>query len=309
MRVIDLETIRRVVGAREAIEVMREALIAHSRGECDTPMPMHLDIAPEGEAHVKSSYRRGGRHFVVKIATGFPGNAALGLSAGNGAMILFSALTGAPSALLADAGYLTDLRTAAVSALVARELRREDAALGILGTGIQARLQARMHAEVLPLETIRIWGRTPDRLARCVEDLRNALPRIDVAASASPADVAKRARLIVTVTAARAPLLRSGDLLSGTHVSAVGSDAPGKQEVDPEILRRADLLLVDSRSQCERLGEMQHAIDQKARAIELGAFLVSPVPFDRSGVSVCDFTGLGVEDLFIAEHVFHRSQP
>ena len=94
-----------------------------------------------------------------------------GLPTGNGMMLLSSAQTGEPVALLADAGHLTDVRTAAVAAMVARELGRRDTVIGILGTGIQARLQAQMHAEVLDLETVWIWGRTPERAAECRRDL------------------------------------------------------------------------------------------------------------------------------------------
>jgi ornithine cyclodeaminase len=81
----------------------------------------------------------------------------------------------------------------------------------------------------------------------------------------------------------------------------VGADSPGKQELDPELLRRASLLLVDSRAQCERLGELQHAASERERAIELGAFCAAPAAYDRGGITIADFTGLGVEDLFIAE--------
>ncbi len=307
MEVVDARTIRASVSLPEAVEAMRNALIAQSRGECDTPMPMHLDVAPEkAEVHIKSSYRRGGRFFALKVATGFPGNLARGLPVGSGMMLLSSAETGEPVAVLADGGYLTDLRTAAVSAMVARELGRGDSTLGILGTGVQARLQARLHADVLDLEKIRLWGRTPERVERCLEEVREILPGVEVTSAASPAELARESRLIVTATASRGPLLSAGDLQPGTHVSAVGSDAPGKQELDPEILRRASLLLVDSRSQCERLGELQHATDTKERAIEIGAFCTSPSPYDPRGVTVCDFTGLGVEDLFIAELVYMK---
>src|SRR6202030_878142 len=82
----------------------------------------------------------------------------------------------------------------------------------------------------------------------------------------SPAEVARVTRLIVTCTAARAPLLFVRDLEPGTHISAVGADSPGKQELDPEILRRADLLLVDSLEQCKKLGELQHAESEWSRA-------------------------------------------
>ncbi len=308
MRILELAEIRSVLNYREVIGRMRDALIANSRGECDTPMPMHLDIAPvAGEVHIKSSYRRGGRYFALKIASTFPGNTACGLPTGNGMMLLASAETGEPVALLADAGHLTDVRTAAVAAMVAREFGRADTTLGILGTGVQARLQAQLHAEVLDLRTVLIWGRTPERVAKCRRELETLLPRAEIVVAVSPAEVARDARLIVTATAAREPLLSVEDIRPGTLISAVGSDSPGKQELDAAILRRATLLLVDSRRQCERLGELQHAPDQASRTVEIGAFCEAGQP-PPTGIIVCDSTGLGVEDLYIAEYCYERSR-
>ena len=308
MQVIELPEIRRVLVYPELIDRMREALLAHWRGECDTPMPMHLDVAPEhAEVHMKSSYRRGGKYFALKIASTFPGNAARGLPTGNGMMLLSSAQTGEPVALLADAGHLTDVRTAAAAAMVARELGRRDTVIGILGTGIQARLQAQMHAEVLDLETVWIWGRTPQRAAECRRDLQVLLPRTEVVAADSPAMVARETRLIVTATASRQPLLNAADLQAGTHISAVGADSAGKRELDAEILRQSALLLVDSQRQCEKLGELQHAPAEWRRAVEIGAFCERRPAWDRTGITVCDFTGLGVEDLYIAEYCYQKS--
>jgi ornithine cyclodeaminase len=268
---------------------------------------MHLDITPvNGEVHMKSSYRRGGQYFALKIAATFPGNAARGLPVGNGMMLLSSAETGEPVAFMADEGHLTDVRTAAVTALVARELGRRDRALGILGTGIQARLQARMHAEVLPLQEVHIWGRNPERAAECRRDLQTALPHVRIMIAVSPAEVARATRLIVTATASRAPLLELRDIVPGTHISAVGSDSPGKQELDPAILRHAALVLADSLRQCEKLGELQHAPDLAGRVREIGAHCDSPSRYDSEGVTVADFTGLGVEDLAIAEYCYRE---
>jgi ornithine cyclodeaminase len=322
MRIIELPEIRRTLEYPEVIKRMRDALLANSRGECDTPMPMHLDIHPQqGEVHIKSSYRRGGEYFALKIASTFPGNVARGLPTGNGMVLLCSAETGEPVALLADAGHLTDVRTAAVAAMVAQELKSQEKVIGILGTGVQARLQAQMHAQVLDLVQLWIWGRTPDRVAECRRDLQRLLPRTDVMVADSPAEVARQTRLIVTCTASRQPLLGDADLQPGTLISAVGSDSPGKQELDPRILRRAALILVDSQRQCERLGELQHAPSEWRRAVELGAFLDGesvPMPsmprdadaawYSKNGpITVCDFTGLGVEDLYIAEYCYERS--
>ena len=323
MRIIDLPEIRRTLNYPEVIARMRDALIANSRGECDTPMPMHLDIRPEqGEVHIKSSYRQGGKHFALKIASTFPGNVARGLPTGNGMMLLCSAETGEPLALLADAGHLTDVRTAAVTAMVTRELHRPDEIIGILGTGVQARLQALMHAQVLDLVQMCVWGRNPARVAEFQREMEGLLPHTEIFAADSPAEVARRTRLIITCTPSRTPLLRSADLQGGTLISAVGSDSPGKQELDPDILRRAALILVDSGRQCEKLGELQHAPSEWQRAVEIGAFCdgtdglpsklrqdVLRAWFSTSDgpITVCDFTGLGVEGLYIAEYCYERS--
>lgn len=296
MKVIGLDEIRRAMTLPRAIAAMREAVVAQAMGECDTPMPMHLDLASAGggEVHIKSSYRRGGRHVALKVAGSYAERPY-------GSIALISAATGETVAYFDDGGYLTDLRTAAVAAMVARELGRSDAALGILGSGVQARLQAQLHAEVLPLERVHVWGRNPERAAACAADIARLLPHARVAVARSPAEVAAAATLIATATASRAPLLRAADVQPGSHLSAVGADSPGKQELDPELVRRAALLLVDSRAQCERLGELQHARAERDRAVEIGAFCGAPTAYDRSGITICDFTGLGAEDLFIAE--------
>jgi ornithine cyclodeaminase len=307
MRIVGLPEIRRALIYRDVIDRMRVALIAQSRGECDTPMPMHLNIAPASEVHIKSSYRRGGRYFALKIASTFPANAERGLPTGNGMMLLSSAETGEPVAFLADAGHLTDVRTAAVAAMAARELQRTDTAIAILGTGIQARLQALMHAEILDLREIVIWGRSPERVEAFRVDMHQLLPNVGVSIASSPADAAGRAKLLIAATASREPLLHAADIQPGTHISAVGSDSPGKQELDPRILWQAALLLVDSRQQCEKLGELQHAPEQRERAIEIGAFCQSKPPWDGRGITVCDMTGLGVEDLYISEYCYENS--
>lgn len=308
MQMIDLERIRRGFLRSQAIDVMREALVAQARGECDTPMPMHLGIAQENaEVHIKSSYRAGGKYFAVKVASGFPGNLARGLSVGSGMILLASAETGQPVAVLADQGFLTDARTAAVSALMTRELGRQDQTIGILGTGIQARLQAQMHAEILDLQQIWVWGRTPDRVADYRRDMKQLLPEVRVVSADSPAEVARRSRLVITATAAREPLLAADQIRPGTHISAVGSDSVGKQELDPEILECAELLLVDSKAQCERLGELQHAESMGTKAVEAGAYCEHPSNFVGDGITVCDFTGLGVEDLFIAQYCYEQT--
>ena len=310
MRVVRLPEIRKALSFADVIAAMRDAVVAQARGECDTPMPMHLSVGgPDAEVHVKSSYRRGGSFWALKAAGSFPGRAPRGLSPGTGCILLCDAATGDPAALFLDEGWMTDARTAAVAAMTAAVLRRRDAVLGILGSGTQARLQALLHAEVLPLARVVLWGRSSERARACRDEIAAALPNVDVQVADSPAEVASAARLVVTVTSARAALLPAGDVRPGTLVEAVGSDSTGKQELDPELLRRAALLLVDSRSQCEKLGELQHARSEAGRAIEVGAWVADPRAPAADAVIVADFTGLGVEDLAIAELAYRRLPP
>ena len=182
---------------------------------------------------------------------------------------------------------------------------RRDRVLGILGTGIQARLQAHMHAEVLDLRRDLHLGpqsRIAPRSAAAIS--RRPCRTSKSLVADSPAAVARAARLIVTATASRLPLLRAADLQPGTHISAVGSDSPGKQELDPGDPAPRRAAAGGFRRQCAKLGELQHAPDQADRAIEIGEYCDAPVAFDSAGITVADFTGLGVEDLYIAEYCY-----
>ena len=308
MIVIERERIVGSVVFAEVIEAMKEALIAQSQGDCQTPMPMHMDVdAEKAEIHIKASYRRGGKYFGMKVACTFPKNLQRGITVGPGAMMLFSAETGEAVALLCDNGYLTDVRTAAVGAMVARQLGRDDQIVGVIGAGIQGRYQVRMLAEVTSLKQAFIYDLDPEQMKLYQEDMAKHLPQLAISACSSPVEVARNARLIVTVTPARKPHFMLADVQPGTHINAVGSDSAGKGEHDGELLRSASLLLVDSLAQCERLGELQNATDCKDKAVEIGTFCKSPVPFDRNGITLCDMTGLGIEDLAIAQYCYEKN--
>ncbi len=115
-------------------------------------------------------------------------------------------------------------------------------------------------------------------------------------------EAVRGADVVVTCTASREPLVRADWLAPGAHVTAVGSDGPGKQELDPDILRRADVLVVDAKDQCVRLGELQHAPEEADRAVELGAVCAAAAPGRTAPEqrTVCDLTGVGVQDVAAA---------
>jgi ornithine cyclodeaminase len=221
-------------------------------------------------------------------------------------MVVFSAVNGQVEAVLLDNGYLTDLRTAAAGAVAARALAREDARVAaILGTGLQARLQLEALALVRDIDEARIWGRNPDKALRLAAEMSRRLgivirAEVDGRAAVAGADI------VVTTTPADEPILQAAWLEPGQHVTAMGSDAAGKCELEPACLARADLYVPDRLGQTRSLGELRAALASGVVADAdhpgLGAILAGKAPGrtapDR--ITLADLTGTGVQDTAIA---------
>jgi ornithine cyclodeaminase len=254
---------------------------------------------------VKAGFLHGEPSYAIKASSGFSG---VDPPAIDGLVMVFDARTGAPAAFLLDNGYLTDLRTGAAGGVAARHLAPERIErVAVIGTGLQARYQVEALGVVRPgFTNIRVWGRTAEHADACVADLAQRFgPEVAVARAAEVEAAVVGAQVVITCTAAREPLVQASWLAPGAHVTAVGSDGAGKQELDPEILRRADLVAVDSLAQSSVLGELQHAPDQRDLAVELGSICVGAAPGrtnDRQ-LTVCDLTGLGVQDVAAATAV------
>jgi ectoine utilization protein EutC len=275
---------------------------------------MHLAV-PEhhGEVDVKAAFLAGADELTVKISSGYFANPARGLPSASGLMALLDAGSGIPRALILDGGYLTDLRTALAGALAAEALARPPAeTAGILGAGAQARWQLRALALVLPLRRAAVWARDPAR-AEAFAAAMTAELGLPVTAGANRRALVEGSDVVVTTTPAREPLVEAGWLRPGQHVTAMGSDAAGKQELASEALARAEVLVVDELAQCLRHGELRHAVAaglvDPGRATALGDVLRGAAPgrSDDAQVSVCDLTGTGVQDAAIAGLALRRA--
>ncbi|MCW8843889.1 MAG: ornithine cyclodeaminase family protein, partial [Rhodobacteraceae bacterium] len=247
--------------------------------------------------------------FAIKVSPGFFDNPKLGLASLNGLMILFSAKTGLVEALYHDNGYLTDIRTAAAGAVAARHLAPEIIhTAGVIGTGVQARLQMQAAHLVRPFKRVLVTGRDLEKAAACAMDLHEALG-VEAEVVRDPARLVSESQLVVTTTPARAPVLRAEWLHPGLHVTAMGSDQAGKNEVEPEALVAADAYVCDRVSQCEISGELEAAMAagvwSKERPAELGQVIAGQKPGRRreTDVTICDLTGTGAQDTAIASFV------
>jgi ornithine cyclodeaminase len=253
---------------------------------------------------IKTAYVRGVDRFAVKIASGFPGNATRGLPTGSGMMVVFSAETGFCEAVLLDNGYLTDLRTGLAGAVAADRLAPKSiGTVGILGSGVQARYQLLCLALVRKIGRVMVWGRSKEHVSQYVQEmqLRHGI-KMEVADS--PEALVRQSALLITITASRSPIVRADWMQPGLHITAVGADFPGKQELDAAVLERADRLFCDRLDQCRRLGELQHWKSERPLvAVELGSVIRGAAPgrLSDSEITVCDLTGVGVQDTAIAD--------
>jgi ornithine cyclodeaminase len=307
--ILDLPRIEQRLRGLDLIGLMEEAFAAFSRREAVVPVPGELLFEdPPGEVHIKYGYLAGGDTYVVKIASGFWNNPALGLSSSDGLLLVFKRQTGELMAVLNDRGRLTDLRTAAAGAVAAKHLAPERVeTIGVIGCGIQAELQVELLQSVRPCRNILVWGRNPGRAAAYAERMRRKNFTVDVAPS--PSDVAARCRLIVTATASPSPLLQQGDIRPGTHVTAIGADSADKQELDAAIIYNADRVVTDSKMQAQSRGELGHAygndLSAMSKVVEIGEVILGKAlgRTAEAQVTVATFSGLAVQDIAIASAV------
>jgi ornithine cyclodeaminase len=317
MRVLTESQLRSLIAIDlDIVDVVERAFTALAEGGVILPPILSMEI-PEahGEVDVKTAFIPGLDGFAIKVSPGFFDNPKIGLPSLNGLMILFSAKTGLVDALLLDNGYLTDIRTAAAGAVAARHLAPAMVrTAGVIGTGVQARLQLEAAHLVRPFSRALVWGRDPAKAAACAHYIAARLG-IEARAEADPARLVGESQFVVTATPARTPVLRADWLHPGLHITAMGSDQAGKNEIDPAVFSRLDCYVPDRLSQCERLGELRTAraagaVADRASFAELGAIIGDPALGRKSPdeITLCDLTGTGAQDTAIANFAFRLSR-
>jgi ornithine cyclodeaminase/alanine dehydrogenase-like protein (mu-crystallin family) len=308
----------------ELVEVMREALAAHGRGEAY--QPLRGVLAPPGAAGLMAlmpSYlpppvRQGEEPpqeepgYGLKAICITPGNPALGMDSHQGGVLISSARTGEPLALV-NASALTELRTAAVSALATSLLARQDARqAAVIGTGVQARAHVRALAACHQLTGIRVAGREPARARQCAAELTGDVP---VTACDSAAQALDGAGIVVTATSSAVPVLRRGWLDRGAHVNAVGACLPGVREIDARTMADAALFVDSRESALHESGDVLLAVaDGMIGAGHIRAELGEVITGRAAGrtddreITVFESLGLAVEDLAAAAHAYRKAR-
>jgi ornithine cyclodeaminase/alanine dehydrogenase-like protein (mu-crystallin family) len=282
-----------------AYEAVRDAFVAHSRGEWTMQPKLYVTNYPAGDFRAMPAL--GGGHALLKWVTSFPGNPARGLPTVSGLVVLSDASTGVVEAVL-EAGAVTALRTGAAAALAAETLGVPGGSVAVVGVGVNGRAAARTFASLG--RDVAVWDVDPDRARAAAAELGVAV--------AADREEALAADAVVTVTPGKEILLSDGSLRPGQHVSLMGADGPGKAEIAVGEIARAHVFC-DEWEQASHGGELAAAVEAGAigrdDVTELGSVLTREAAGRQSPdeITIFDSTGLAIQDLAIAIAAFERS--
>ena len=300
----------------ELIPVIEDAFKSLSLGKTVMPPILRVDIEKyHGESDVKAAYIEGLDSFAVKVASGFFNNPKLGLPSSNGLMILLDSQTGVIKSVLLDKGYLTDVRTAIAGAIASKYLSNpESSTVAIIGTGIQARMQLEALTLVRDIKNVNVWSRDINKTHAYIENVSKNI-NLKFTAFDNTNEVIKNADILITTTPSKKPLIDYSSLPKGIHITAMGSDAEEKNELEPDIIKNCDAYIPDSQAQTKILGELNHAIKNnliKSDMIfnDLGKIIINPELGRKNSqdITVADLTGTGVQDAAIARFAFSTAK-
>lgn len=306
--IIEKDEIEKLLDFKEIISVIEKSFLDFYSGKLIMPPPQDIVIEESRrETHIKSAYVDGNDIYCVKIASGFNENPNLGLNSSQGMMILLDSKTGVPQCILLEDGILTDYRTAAAGAVAAQYLANDNSKnILVIGSGIQARLQVEFLLQVFEIERLFVWGRNDENVKNYC-DYISKFNFLDLKVLTNIQE-SKEVDIIVTTTPSRSPLITSAE--KGVHVNAVGADMPGKQELSAKLLAEAKII-TDSTAQCEKSGELQHALklsEIPGVYAELGEIVAKAKKGRESSdeITIFDSTGLGIQDLAIAKYTYEK---
>ncbi|MDB5555699.1 MAG: ornithine cyclodeaminase [Rhizobium sp.] len=313
MLIIPEALARELVSAEDAIDAVEQSFAAMARGMARN-YPVVREVLGYADAvfGVKTGADASVPFLGLKAGGYWPNNLPRGLTNHQSSTLLFDPDTGRASALV-SANYLTGVRTGAASAIATKHLSRGDSTrLGIIGTGAQSAYQLRATMAVRDIRTVYAWDPSTDNLdafGKLVAELG-----LDYRPGNDREIVAANADILITITPSSKPLLEKAWVRPGTHISAMGADTRGKQELDPQLVASA-VLFVDEATQSLSIGELQHAFglhmieaeDIRGSIGEVIAGMVDGRTSDHE-ITVFDGTGVALQDLVVADLAVKRAR-
>lgn len=297
----------------ETMQAVERAFWLHGLGEVQLPRKIYLDFDPYGgDLRAMPAYIKGRQPAAgVKIVNSNAENPSRGLPAVSGVMVYNDPKTGLPLMLLA-AGTLTALRTGAAGGVAARVLARPSSqSVGLVGCGKQAATQLAALRQAFKLRTVFVWGKTKIEIASFVDSIPDR-KKLNVHLCSS-VEQACKADIVVTTTPVCRPLVKAQWIRPGTHINAIGADAPGKQELDIALLLKARVV-VDDWAQASHAGEINRAVSlgrfsRKNLVGQLGDIVAGKMRGRRTDqdITIFDSTGLAIQDVAVAQVIYNKA--
>ena len=309
MHILNRIEIEHLLKSVDLCPLIEQGFKAYSSGKTVIPPIGELSFKdPPGDVHIKYGYIKEDKYYVIKIASGFWENDKYGIPNGQGMMLLFNQETGVPEAILNDEAILTDVRTAIAGRICASIMANDINCIGVIGTGVQAKLQIEYLKDITQCRDIMVWGRKEDKAKKYATFMNSRGFKCSVKSSVK--DVCTECNLIITATASKTPIIFKDYILPGTHITAVGADAIGKRELGSGVISLANTVVADSIQQCIERGEISYALSEKEirkeQICELGNILLgkSRGRVNSNDITVVDLTGVAVQDIQIATAIF-----
>jgi len=307
--------VEKIVSMREVIEAVEEAFRAKGLGKVQMPPKSYIYFnCFQGDFRVMPAYLEDMGAAGVKIVNVHPKNPREhGLPTVMATIFLLDPKTGAPLAIM-DGTWITNMRTGAGGAIAAKYLARRDShVIAMVGAGVQARTQLMALNEVLDIDEVRVSDAVKGKAKKYAEEMGKLLG-IEIEPMTDVEKTIKGADIVVTVTTARGPIVKDEWISEGMHINAIGADAPGKQELDPEILRRAKIV-VDDVKQALHSGEVNVPLSEGIIArgdiyAELGEVITGKKPgrASRDEITIFDSTGLAIQDIATDWKVYQKAK-
>lgn len=306
LMVLSQEEVQQCITMKQAISIMDSTFKEYYANK--TVLPLRTPVALEQEnglMFTMPAYLSQQKALGLKVVSVFPDNATLGKPAINGVLLVMSEQTGEALAIM-EAGYLTALRTGAVSGLATQYLACDDAKqLAIIGSGVQAMTQLEAVTAVRPIEQITIWSRNFDKAKQFAQQIST---QFKVHCVPDIRDAVKDADIICTATSSPEPLIHLNDLKDQVHINAVGSHSPTMREIGNDVLADAMVVVDQLEAALKEAGEvisaLQHQYIQQEEIIELGSMVTHFKAENKPDKTVFKSVGLAIQDVSIAHAVY-----
>lgn len=308
LKLLSLEEVKQSITMPEAIDAMERAFIQLAQQKVQLPLRTAIPVEHSGLTLTMPAYLEEEKILGLKVVSVFPTNVDLHKPSINGVILLLNAVTGEPLMLM-DAGYLTALRTGAVSGLATKYFAQDKSSVvAMIGAGAQAITQLEAVAAVRPIERVMVWSRQLENTKQFAKKI-SAHYEVQVCESLSLA--IKQADIICTATGSTEPLVHLSDLKPHTHINAIGSHHPSMHEISGDVLEQSVVIVDQLEAAMKEAGEIISALEQgqlqQKSIIELGSWLIKKGPDVKDQLTVFKSVGLALQDLSVAQVVYDNA--